>query len=105
VRVNCSPLSRQKYNTRSDSVSRVGADIRFLRIYKVTLPQLANDQKISLVVSTAYVDVLTPYPGIVAQDARQSLVYTGEKYVPSLYTTLKQKTKIKSPPSTPTLLT
>ena len=46
-------------------------------------------------VSTAYVDSLTPYPAIVAQDASQYLLWTGEKYTPTFYTTLKQKTKIK----------
>ena len=52
-------------------------------------------EKIPLVVSSAYINCLKPYPGIVAQDAKQYLLYTGEKYVPTLYTTLKQKTNIK----------
>jgi len=52
-------------------------------------------EKISLVISSAYVDSLLAYPEVVAQDAKQYLVYTGEKYATSLYNTLKQKTKIK----------
>ena len=54
-------------------------------------------EKISLVISSAYVDSFTPYPAIVKQDEMQYLLYTGEKYTPTLYTTLKQKTKLKYP--------
>lgn len=64
-------------------------------MYKVELPELSPGEKISLVISTAYVDCLAPYPAIVDQDEKQFLVYTGEKYTPTLYTTMKQKTKIK----------
>jgi hypothetical protein len=64
-------------------------------VYKVQLPELGSGDKISLVISSAYVDSLTAYPAVVAQDDNQYLVYAGEKYTPSLYTTLKQKTKIK----------
>jgi len=52
-------------------------------------------EKLPLVVSSAYINCLKPYPAIVAQDAKQYLLYTGEKYVPTLYSTLKQKTNIK----------
>jgi len=52
-------------------------------------------EKIPLVVSSAYINCLKPYPSIVAQGAKQYLLYTGEKYVPTLYSTLKQKTNIK----------
>lgn len=72
---------------------------RLLQVYKVQLPELKAGEKISLVISTAYVDCLTPYPAIVAQDAKQYILYKGEKYAPTLYTTLKQKTKIKYCPS------
>ena len=65
-------------------------------MYKVQIPSLAPGEKIPLVISTAYVDCLIPYPAIVAQDAKQYLLYSGEKYTPTLYPTLKQKTKIKS---------
>jgi Ribophorin I len=64
-------------------------------VYKVELPELGPGEKISLVISTAYVDCLTPYPAIVKQAEKQFLLYTGEKYTPTLYTTMKQKTKIK----------
>jgi hypothetical protein len=64
-------------------------------VYKIQLPELASGEKISLVISTAYIDSLSPYPTVVAQDASQYLLYTGEKYTPTFYTTLKQKTKIK----------
>jgi Ribophorin I len=46
-------------------------------------------------ISTAYVDSLIPYPAIVAQDAEQLVLYSTYKYVPAVYKTLKQKTKIK----------
>jgi len=68
---------------------------RFLKLYKVELPPMVPAEKISLVISSAYVDSLLAYPEVVAQDAKQYLVYTGEKYATSLYNTLKQKTKIK----------
>jgi oligosaccharyltransferase complex subunit alpha (ribophorin I) len=61
----------------------------------VQIPELKPEEKISLVISSAYVDSLTPYPAIVAQDGKQYLLYKGEKYAPTLYTTMKQKTKIK----------
>jgi len=56
---------------------------------------LKAGEKISLVISAAYVDSLTPYPAVVLQEGKQYLLYTGEKYTPTLYSTLKQKTKIK----------
>lgn len=68
-------------------------------MYKLSLPELKAGEKISLVISTAYVDSLTPYPRIVSQDGKQYLLYQGEKYAPTLYTTLKQKTKIKYLPN------
>ena len=74
------------------------AKSRLLQVYKVQLPELKAGEKISLVISTAYVDCLTPYPAIVAQDGKQYLLYNGEKYAPTLYATLKQKTKIKYSP-------
>ena len=64
-------------------------------MYKIEIPSLAPGEKIPLVISSAYVDSLTPYPSIVTQDAKQYLLYDGQKYTPALYTTLKQKTKIK----------
>lgn len=66
-----------------------------LQVYKIDIPELHPGEKISLVISSAYVDSLTPYPAIVEQDERQYLLYSGEKYTPTLYTTLKQKTKLK----------
>jgi oligosaccharyltransferase complex subunit alpha (ribophorin I) len=68
---------------------------RLLQIYKITIPELSPGEKISLMISSAYVDCLTPYPAILNQDAKQYAIYSGEKYTPTLYTTLKQKTKIK----------
>ena len=68
---------------------------RLLQVYKIDIPELNPGEKISLVISSAYVDSLTPYPAIVTQDERQYLLYSGEKYTPTLYTTLKQKTKLK----------
>ena len=64
-------------------------------MYKIQIPELSPGEKISLVISSAYVDCLTPHPSIVKQDEKQFLVYSGEKYVPTLYSTLKQKTKFK----------
>jgi len=61
----------------------------------VQIPELKAGEKISLVISAAYVDSLTPYPAIVPQEGNQYLLYKGEKYAPTLYPTLKQKTKIK----------
>jgi oligosaccharyltransferase complex subunit alpha (ribophorin I) len=69
--------------------------VRFLKIYKIEIPELAPGDKIPLVISTAYIDSVTPYPAVVAQDAEQLVLYTTYKYVPTVYKTLKQKTKIK----------
>jgi oligosaccharyltransferase complex subunit alpha (ribophorin I) len=66
-----------------------------LQVYKVQLPKLAAGDKISLVISSAFVDCLEPYPAIVSQDAKQYLLYKGFKHASTVYTTLKQKTKIK----------
>ena len=71
------------------------SDNRMFEVYKIEIPSLAPGEKIPLVISSAYVDCLIPHPAIVAQDAKQYLVYSGEKYTPTLYATLKQKTKIK----------
>jgi len=68
---------------------------RTLQLFKIQLTGVSPGEKIPLVVSSAYINCLKPYPGIVAQDAKQYLLYTGEKYAPILYTTLKQKTNIK----------
>jgi hypothetical protein len=68
---------------------------RLLQVYKIQIPELNAGEKISLVISSAYVGCLTPYPAIVKQDEKQYLLYSGEKYTPTLYTTLKQKTKLK----------
>ena len=64
-------------------------------MYKIQIPELSPGEKISLVISSAYVDSLSPLPAIVTQDENQYLLYSGEKYTPTLYTTLKQKTKLK----------
>ena len=68
---------------------------RLLQLYKIQIPELGPGEKISLMISSAYVDSLTPYPAVVKQDEMQYLLYSGEKYTPTLYTTLKQKTKLK----------
>ena len=70
-------------------------ECRLLQIYRVQIPELKPEEKISLVISSAYIDCLVPHPAIVEQDGKQYLVFTGEKYAPTLYTTMKQKTKIK----------
>lgn len=82
-------------NAYNDSC-KGGLMCRMFDVYKIEIPSLAPGERIPLVISSAYVDCLTPYPTIVAQDAKQYLLYSGEKYTPTLYTTLKQKTKIKS---------
>jgi oligosaccharyltransferase complex subunit alpha (ribophorin I) len=68
---------------------------RTLQLYKIGIPSLAPGEKIPLMIVSAYVDCLIPYPTIVDQDANQYLLYFGERCSPSLYTTLKQKTKLK----------
>ena len=76
-------------------MSAVFSPSRFLQIYKVDIPELGPGDRIPLTISTAYIDSLTPYPAVVAQGAEQLLLYSTHKYVPTLYKTLKQKTKIK----------
>jgi hypothetical protein len=88
-------LKKHSKIIRTSLSPQIVSNTSLLQVYKVQLPELTTGEKISLVISTAYVDCLTPYPAIVAQDGKQYLLYHGEKYTPSLYTTLKQKTKIK----------
>ena len=66
-----------------------------LQLFRIQLPELAPRGKIPLVVSSAYINCLKPYPAAVAQDAKQYLWYTGEKYSSALYPTVKQKTNLK----------
>lgn len=73
----------------------LGLLFRSLQIYKVDIPALGPGDRLAVTISTAYVDSLTPYPAVVGQADEQLLLYTTYKYVPTLYKTLKQKTKIK----------
>ena len=57
--------------------------------------------KASLTLSISYhiLGALTPLPAAIKQDEKQYLAYSFSAYVPSAYTTLKQKTKLKFPNS------
>lgn len=58
---------------------------------------LAPRSQITLQISYFVLSSLEPLPSTIKQDGKQYLTYSFSAYVPSAYTTLKQKTKIKFP--------
>ncbi|KAI9673925.1 MAG: dolichyl-diphosphooligosaccharide--protein glycosyltransferase subunit 1 [Caeruleum heppii] len=68
------------------------------QFYRIRLPApLKPSTQQTLSISYSVLSALTPLPTAIAQDAKQYLVYTFSAYLPSAYTTLKQKTKLKLP--------
>lgn len=51
------------------------------------------DLQVTVVVAGA--DVLERIPATIPQDGKQYLVYSGLRYVPSVYDTQKQRTKLR----------
>ena len=54
---------------------------------------------ITLSISYNILGALTPLPAAIKQDEKQYLTYDFSAYVPTVYTTIKQKTKVKFPSS------
>ncbi|KIV90586.1 hypothetical protein PV10_07872 [Exophiala mesophila] len=66
--------------------------------YVVQLPEpLAPKASITLSISYHVLGVLTPLPAAIKQDEKQYLTYNFSAYLPSVYKTIKQKTKLKFP--------
>lgn len=61
------------------------------------LEPLAPKSQITLQISYSILSSLEPLPATIKQDGKQYLTYSFSAYVPSAYTTLKQKTKVKFP--------
>ena len=67
-------------------------------MYRVRLPKpLAPSEQQTLTISYAVLSALEPLPTAIAQTDKQYLTYSFNAYLPSLYNTLKQKTKLKFP--------
>lgn len=68
--------------------------------YVVRFPEpLPAKGKITLSISYNILGALTPLPASIKQDEKQYLTYDFSAYVPSVYKTIKQKTKVKFPSS------
>ncbi|CAG8519705.1 9344_t:CDS:2 [Acaulospora colombiana] len=79
-------------------VTKAEFDSLKIQFYKITFDRLINpNEKIVLVVKTAFTHILTPYPLEIAQTGRQNLLYRGSIYGNSAYFTEQQKTNIKLP--------
>ncbi|OLL22627.1 Dolichyl-diphosphooligosaccharide--protein glycosyltransferase subunit 1 [Neolecta irregularis DAH-3] len=98
--------TRLEENMSSIEVKEKGADNRNYKIEKIEgsdgrffrislLKPLGVGEKITLHISTVYIDALVPVPAQIPQTAKQYLRWTGSKYIPSAYSTEKQKTKFK----------
>lgn len=61
------------------------------------LEPLQPKAQLTLAISYHLLSSLTPLPASIKQDEQQYLTYDFSAYVPSVYTTLKQKTKLKLP--------
>ena len=67
-------------------------------MYRVRLPKpLAPSEQQTLTISYAVLSALEPLPTAIAQADKQYLTYSFNAYLPSVYNTLKQKTKLKFP--------
>lgn len=68
--------------------------------YVIHLPEpLAAKGKVTLSISYNILGALTALPASIKQDEKQYLAFDFSAYVPSVYKTLKQKTKVKFPSS------
>ena len=66
--------------------------------YKITLPSpLPSKEQLTLSITYHTLSALTPLPAQIAQNDKQYVVFQFSAYVPSAYTTSKQKTKLKLP--------
>ncbi|RHZ81062.1 hypothetical protein Glove_124g21 [Diversispora epigaea] len=67
-----------------------------IQFYKIIFDrQIDPHEKIVFIMSTAFIHMLTPYPVEIAQSGRQNLLFRGNLYGNSAYTTEQQKTTIK----------
>ncbi|RMZ12605.1 hypothetical protein D0860_02902 [Hortaea werneckii] len=66
--------------------------------YKITFPSgLPSKEQITLQITYYVLSALEPLPAHIGQLDKQYVLHTFSAYVPSAYTTLKQKTKLKLP--------
>jgi oligosaccharyltransferase complex subunit alpha (ribophorin I) len=71
---------------------------RSTQYYITRFPEpLQPKAQLTLAISYHFLSSLTPLPATIRQDETQYLTYTFSAYVPSVYPTLKQKTKLKLP--------
>lgn len=82
------------------SVKSVADSLRQPQYYVVQFPEaLKSKESITLQISYHVLGALRPLPASIKQEDKQYLTYSFSAYVPSAYTTLKQKTKLKFPSS------
>jgi len=75
-------------------------------LYRVYLPnKLEPGASIDLVVTMIFSHTMRPYPTVIRQNEKQSVVYSDNAYWYSLYKTESQKTKVKIPATTKHLMT
>lgn len=68
------------------------------QFYRITLPEpLAPSAQRTLHISYNVLSSLKPVPALISQQGKQYLLYEFSLYLPSAYSTEKQKTKIKFP--------
>lgn len=71
---------------------------RSTQYYIIRFPEpLQPKAQITLAISYHVLSSLTPLPATIKQDEKQYLTYSFSAYFPSIYPTLKQKTKVKFP--------
>ncbi|ERF73122.1 hypothetical protein EPUS_09196 [Endocarpon pusillum Z07020] len=71
---------------------------RSTQYYIIRFPEpLPSKAQLTLAISYHFLSSLTPLPANIRQDETQYLTYSFSAYVLSVYTTLKQKTKLKLP--------
>ncbi|KAH8788383.1 oligosaccharyltransferase alpha subunit [Diaporthe sp. PMI_573] len=71
-----------------------------VQYYRITFPEpLKAGGEQTLSISYYYTSAYRPLPASIGQDEKQFLLYQSSAYLPSAYTTSKQKTEIKLPSS------
>jgi oligosaccharyltransferase complex subunit alpha (ribophorin I) len=88
------------YSASLDTPTESADNCRPAQYYVVRFPEPIQPKASStLSISYHILGSLSPLPAAIKQDEKQYLSYSFSAYVPSAYTTLKQKTKLKFPNS------
>ncbi|CAG8533365.1 13020_t:CDS:2 [Ambispora leptoticha] len=75
--------------------------INHIQYYKITFDRRVEPQeKITVIIKTAFTHILTTVPHEIPQTGRQYLLYEGNQYASSAYLSEKQKTNVKLASST-----